>query len=130
MQKYTIKRLVSNYDEDAFDMVRNNELDLPEFLALMLYDDIHHKKICEKLTSYYKYEICNSIEDFTIPRAEYEGKNGLVKLEYDAFFKYHDKDSDDEFDEDETREETRYTNISFTIDTELKQIVFWFPLFS
>lgn len=136
-----MKRLTSNYNEDAFEMVQNNKLDLGEFLALILYDDIHYKKICEKLTSYYKYEIATSIEDFTIPRAEYEGKNGLVKLEYIAFFKYYHKESreeefdEEEFDEEETREEktreeTRYTNISFTIDTNLKQIVFWFPLFS
>lgn len=127
MQQYHMKRLASNYAEDAFEMVRNNELDLGDFLALILYDDLHYKKICEKLTSYYEYEIRSSIEDFIISNAEYEGKNGLVKLEYEASFKSYKKKSNDE---KKTREETRYINISFTIDTDSKQIIFWFPLFS
>ncbi len=64
------------------------------------------------------------VKDFVIPRAEYEGKNSLVQLEYNVFFRYYN----DETDEENEKEE-HYTNISFTIDTNLKQIVFWFLFF-
>ena len=136
MQTYDLKRIVSNYEVDAFEMVKNNELDLGEFLVLVLYDDKYYNKICEKLTSYHKYEIVTPVKDFTVPKAEYEGKSGLVRLEYNAVFKYYDYESDEddyedeEFKEVKTREETRYTNISFTMNPDLKQIIFWFPLFS
>jgi hypothetical protein len=141
MQKYDLKRIVSDYEVDAFEMVKKDELDLGDFLVLVLYDDKYYDKICEKLTSYHKYEIVTPVKDFTVPKAEYEGKSGLVKLEYNAVFKYYDhesdKDDEDDYqDEDEedkevkTREETRYTNISFTMNPDLKQIIFWFPLFS
>lgn len=36
------------------------------------------------------------INDFTIPRAEYDGKNGLVKLAYKAFYKFYEGETDEE----------------------------------
>lgn len=77
-------------------MVKKNELDLGEFLVLVLYDDKYFDKICEKLTSYHKHKIVTPVKDFTVPRAEYEGKSGLVKLEYNAIFKYYEHDSEEE----------------------------------
>jgi hypothetical protein len=120
-----MKRLASKYPEDAYEMVLNNELDLGEFLALFLYDESCFTKICEKLSSYHNLDrMLPLINDFTIPKAEYDGKNGLVKLEYKAFYKFYEGETDEvvirEF----------YTNVSFTIDTNSKQIIFWFPLFS
>ncbi|SIO50893.1 hypothetical protein [Chitinophaga niabensis] len=131
-----MKRLASSYPEDAYEMVRNNELDLGEFLALILFDDLYFKKICEKLEGYHKYMYKNAlplITDFCIPRAEYDGKNGLVKLEYTAVFKPSEEDDDgydDEIQEEGSKEMEFHTNISFTIDTVSQQVVFWFPLFS
>ncbi|PSL42370.1 hypothetical protein CLV51_1138 [Chitinophaga niastensis] len=131
-----MKRLASSYPEDAYEMVRNDKLDVGEFLALILFDDLYYKKICEKLATYHKYKYkCTHpvVADFCIPRAEYDGKNGLVKLEYTAIFTF-DKDEEDGYEEEIQEEESKevefYTNISFTIDTNLKQVVFWFPLFS
>ena len=40
-----MKRLASKYPEDAYEMVRNSELDLGDFLALVLYDDTYFNKI-------------------------------------------------------------------------------------
>lgn len=122
-----MKRLISSYDEEPYEMVRKQQLDLGEFLALILFDDVHYRTICKKLSSYYNYYKTHSlVKDFTIPRAEYDGKSGLVKLDYIVFLRYYN----DEIEQEETREEEHYTNISFTIDTNLKQIIFWFPLFS
>lgn len=120
-----MKRLVSKYPEDAYEMVINNELDLGEFLALVLYDDTYFNKICEKLSSYHNLgRMLPLINGFTIPRAEYDGKNGLVKLAYKAFYKFYEGETDKEVIKD------FYTNVSFTIDPNSNQLVFWFPLFS
>jgi hypothetical protein len=122
---FAMKRLASKYPEDAYEMVLNSELDLGEFLALVLYDDTYFIKICEKLSSYHNLNrMLPLINDFTIPRAEFDGKNGLVKLEYKALYKFYEGETDEEVIRD------FYTNVSFTIDTNSKQIVFWFPLFS
>lgn len=120
-----MKRLALRYPEDAYEMVVNNQLDLGEFLAFFLYDESYFNKICEKLSSYHNSgRMLPLINDFTIPRAEYDGKSGLVKLEYQAFYKFYEGETDEEVIRD------FYTNVSFTIDTNSKQIIFWFPLFS
>lgn len=122
---FAMKRLASKYPEDAYEMVLHNELDLGEFLALALYDDTYFNKICQKLSSYHNLgRMLPLINSFTISRAEYDGKNGLVKLEYEAFYKFYEGEADEEVTRD------FYTNVSFTIDTDSKQLVFWFPLFS
>ncbi|MBN9380484.1 MAG: hypothetical protein J0H74_06955 [Chitinophagaceae bacterium] len=120
-----MKRLASKYPEDAYEMVLNNKLDLSQFLALVLYDDNYFDRICEKLSSYHNFgRMVPLINNFTIPRAEYDGKNGLVKLEYKAFYKFYEGDTDEEEVKD------YYTNVNFTIDTNSNELVFWFPLFS
>ena len=120
-----MKRLAAIYPEDAYEMVVNSELDLGEFLALILYDDAYFKKICEKLSSYHNLNrMLPLIKDFTIEMSEYDGKNGLVKLAYQAFYKFYEGTTDEEVIRN------FYTNVSFTIDTNSKQLVFWFPLFS
>ncbi|MDR3713351.1 MAG: hypothetical protein P4L51_11080 [Puia sp.] len=120
-----MKRLASKYPEDAYEMVLNSELDLGEFLALVLYDETCFDKLCEKLSSYHNLDrMLPLIKDFTIPRAEYDGKNGLVKLAYKASYKFYEGETDEEVIRD------FYTNVSFTIDTNSKQLIFWFPLFS
>lgn len=58
------------------------------------------------------------INNFTIPRAEYDGKNGLVKLAYKAFYTFYEGETDEEVIGD------FYTNVSFTIDTNSRQLVF------
>jgi len=116
---FAMKRLASKYPEDAYEMVLKNELDLGEFLALALYDDTYFNTICEKLSSYHNLErMLPLINDFTISRAEYDGKNGLVKLAYKAFYKFYEGEADEEV------ARNFYTNVSFTIDRDSNKLFY------